>query len=459
MAVVLAVVATSRDTALGTRYTPASDTVPSSIQSQIDALLNLRAMANGTLGDPSDQEKARAIWNEIIGNRVRTKPDTYASNFTGSDRCPDPSKRRSAFALNPNTSYVYPRSMLTRGGATAGYLPGRLAPVGRVSGVWIEAVATPPSQSQVDFHIFQCTVNKSAGAVVTSETVSLPLALEDIAPPETKSDTSSHVLFVDFEDAPKGPYNESRAIRDWGNKYGELTSYIARPADSLLIREENRNRYLVKSFPQGSFNNSANREIDHKMLLDWRFDEKVAEIYFSYRTRTSSNFTPVKGGKLPGLCGGECPTGGRPSTDSELEGKRNNPVGNAIGWSGRGMWRRNGHLVQYLYYPDQVSEYGTDFRYSLNQSDVYISDGMWHTIENRIKMNDPGKSNGVFEAWYDGRKVLSLDNVRYRDSYDYGIDLLRFTTYFGGHDESWAPKQNVEIHFDDVILSRNPISH
>ena len=49
----------------------------------------------------------------------------------------------------------------------------------------------------------------------------------------------------------------------------------------------------------------------------------------------------VKGGKLPGLFGGEGNTGGGIPTGMD-------------GFSARMMWRGSGRVVQYVYYPDQV---------------------------------------------------------------------------------------------------------
>ena len=67
----------------------------------------------------------------------------------------------------------------------------------------------------------------------------------------------------------------------------------------------------------------------------------------SYDVQFEEGFDFVKGGKLPGLFGGEGNTGGGIPTGMD-------------GFSARMMWRGNGRVVQYVYYPDQPEHFGHD---------------------------------------------------------------------------------------------------
>ena len=59
----------------------------------------------------------------------------------------------------------------------------------------------------------------------------------------------------------------------------------------------------------------------------WRLElgDDYDELYLTYRVRFADEFNFVKGGKLPGLVGGEANTGGRVPTGRD-------------GWSARMMW-------------------------------------------------------------------------------------------------------------------------
>ncbi|RFA28648.1 hypothetical protein B7R25_02645 [Subtercola boreus] len=270
---------------------------------------------------------------------------------------------------------------------------------------------------------------------------------------------SKALLNVDFNRAPVGTYLQSEAKDEWKSDGGALQGFTVRPAGSLVIADDQSNRFLQKTFPAGKYN-SQDAEKDDRVLLQWSLKTPQNALYFAYRVRTSGDFDPAKGGKLPGLCGGICPIGGESTTDAPHSSSgQNDPNGTAIGWSARGMWRSNGYLVQYPYTPDQTTQYAPDLRYNLNGSDVYLNDGAWHTIESYVSMNTPGQHNGILKAWYDGQLVLDQKDVRFRDDLSYSIDTIKFTSYYGGHDSSWAPLTDSRIDYDDVVLSTDPITH
>jgi len=73
-------------------------------------------------------------------------------------------------------------------------------------------------------------------------------------------------------------------------------------------------------------------------------------------------------------------------------------------------------------------------------------------------MNTVGQNNGILEAWFDGEKVLSVNNFIYRKTDTIGINLFYFSTFFGGNDSSWAPSTDQQILFDNFAISTKPIN-
>ena len=153
----------------------------------------------------------------------------------------------------------------------------------------------------------------------------------------------------------------------------------------------------------------------------------------SYQLRFPVGFQWVKGGKLPGLCGGQCWTGS------------NNGPG---GWSARFMWRTGG-AAEVLLSDATTTGYGTDLG---RGSWSWLADGQFHTLTEQVTMNTPGQANGSITITYNGFSE-TFSGITFRATGDTDeIDSLIFTTFFGGHDSSWAPSATMDIDFADFTL-------
>ncbi|WP_458525522.1 polysaccharide lyase [Onishia taeanensis] len=140
----------------------------------------------------------------------------------------------------------------------------------------------------------------------------------------------------------------------------------------------------------------------------------------TYQVRFAPGFNFVKGGKLPGLYGGEAPSGGE-----EADGTN--------GFSMRYMWRRQGQGELYEYAVDQDEDYGK----SVGRGRWTFPTGRWVTLEQEIVLNDAGEANGLARVWVDGTPILEQHGMVYRTTRDVTIDGLMFSTFFGGHGEDW----------------------
>src|ERR1019366_926325 len=93
---------------------------------------------------------------------------------------------------------------------------------------------------------------------------------------------------------------------------------------------------LRVKYPKGTFSSGGGLQ----SLTDFsKFPLKPQEsLYLRYYVRFDPGIDFVKGGKLPGLAGGNGNTGGHKPNGSD-------------GWSARVMWRADGKIVQYVYHP------------------------------------------------------------------------------------------------------------
>jgi hypothetical protein len=155
----------------------------------------------------------------------------------------------------------------------------------------------------------------------------------------------------------------------------------------------------------------------------------------SYFVRFSENFDFVKGGKLPGLFGGAGNNGGNMPTGTD-------------GFSTRFMWRQGGDGEVYAYLPTSEDQ-GT----SIGRGSWRFHPGVWHHLEQEVRLNQPGQVNGQIRVWLDGRLVFDRQDLIFRSVQTLKIEGILFSTFFGGGDVSWATPQEVFADFADFSVS------
>ncbi len=168
----------------------------------------------------------------------------------------------------------------------------------------------------------------------------------------------------------------------------------------------------------------------------FRLPAKTQEAWMSFCLRFGYNWTAIsQSGKLPGFSGHSSPTnggqGGNPSTGSNAWSARMTfgkyepeqktiPLGNYI-------YHTGAHANSIYGDPEWWSPTGS-FRQA-----VRSTNNRWYMIKQHIKMNTPGKNDGVLEAWFEGRKVYSrtnfnfTNNEAFREVYRIWLDV-----YYGG---------------------------
>lgn len=171
--------------------------------------------------------------------------------------------------------------------------------------------------------------------------------------------------------------------------------------------------------------------------------DRIDEAFASYRLRFSENFswgTTSYGGKLPGLAGGDCCSGG-----ATCDGTN--------GFSARLMWRAGGKISLYLYHMDKPSEYGeyVELIYP-DGSPVVFERGKWYHVAERVRNNSAGDVyDGEVEIWIDGKPVLLMTGLRFTANDD-KVDCLYISTFHGGDDNTWCPTETCYSWLDDIRI-------
>lgn len=190
------------------------------------------------------------------------------------------------------------------------------------------------------------------------------------------------------------------------------------------------------------------RETDHAILeYDLRFDPD-----FDWRW----------GGKIPGLVGvraGEsiyAPTSG-------------NDDGREKGFSTRLMWHGNddngrrpfglrlppirvggNDMVTYVYarHPNQDFD-GFGWHASLGS----LERDVWCRVRYEVKLNTPGRRDGVFRVWFNGRPVFSASDWDYRAREDVRIQAILWDIHRGGGvSPGWISTRDCHIDIRNVVV-------
>lgn len=177
-----------------------------------------------------------------------------------------------------------------------------------------------------------------------------------------------------------------------------------------------------------------------------RLGSEPEEIYFRYYLRFADDWTPRRGGKLPGFGGtyGRAGWGGR-------------PVDGTDGWSARGLFegQKDGRtpIGFYCYHMDMKGRYGSNWVW--DRDDLgFLENNRWYCVEQYVKLNTPGQPDGVLRGWVDGRLAFEKTDVRFRAVDTLKIEAVWINVYLGG---TWTAERDHHLYLDEIAISKGPI--
>lgn len=235
---------------------------------------------------------------------------------------------------------------------------------------------------------------------------------------------------INFDNQTVGPYSKAALRSDWNCPKWSMGNNLLQVVGG---REAYRGKALKLQYPERAFSCK-----NSKTCVNWKpkIGGKFRQITYSYKLKLAKNFDFVLGGKLLGVGGGIANTGGHKPNGKD-------------GWSVRVMWNREGKLVQYVYHPDQPSKYGEAFEWDMSKA---LQRDKWHTLKTTVTMNTPKQRNGRIQSWLNGRLVLNKNKLRFRNTNQLLIDQFLFSSFYGGSNAKWAPRQNQVAYFDEFVL-------
>lgn len=180
-----------------------------------------------------------------------------------------------------------------------------------------------------------------------------------------------------------------------------------------------------------------------RIVNTYKLARPLDEATLVFDVKFDQDFQFRKGGKLHGLGPDNRVTGG-----SKMK---------PDGWSARAMWDEAG-LHTYVYCQDKDKKYGQGPDRKL---DFKFKKERYYSVCIYVKLNDPvNKSNGSVRIYVNGKGVAYDGKIQFRaeEGEHTKITHLLFSTFHGGDDPSWAPKDkngdytDVHAYFDNFAV-------
>jgi len=187
----------------------------------------------------------------------------------------------------------------------------------------------------------------------------------------------------------------------------------------------------------------GNQRGSERIVNTFKLDKPLDEATLVFDVKFDKDFQFRKGGKLHGLGPDNRVTGGNKMKPD--------------GWSARAMWREDG-LNTYVYCQDKDNQYGQGPDRSL---DFQFEKQRYYSVCIYVKLNDPvDQANGSVRIYVNGKGVAEDRDIQFRaeDGDHTKITHLLFSTFHGGEDPSWAPRNeegdyiDVHAYFDNFAV-------
>jgi hypothetical protein len=135
-------------------------------------------------------------------------------------------------------------------------------------------------------------------------------------------------------------------------------------------------------------------------------------------------------------------------------------VNGSDGWSARGSFHTEppeGNPLagvvpvgNYVYHADMPGQYG-DIWIWLGGYGGLLEKNRWTCLEQYVKLNAPGRKDGVLRAWVDGRLAFEKTDLRFRDVDRLRVEKAWMNVYHGG---TQPVDRDVHLYIDNVVIAR-----
>lgn len=204
---------------------------------------------------------------------------------------------------------------------------------------------------------------------------------------------------------------------------------------------------LRMAYPTGSYSRNYSGV---QFLNMWNSSMPLQSVMLSYEVALNKDFDYNPGGMLPGLYGGPvvggCQGGSAPNTtDCFTTGAKWEPSGLAEVY---GYIYRDSGICN-----DTQIDCNSDYSVSIGRGSFFLSRGQWHRITFLVQLNWPaGEPNGQIFLFFDDYLMIAQRDVLFRNTTDFNIDGLFFSTFFDAENSSHVMSNTTYSYFRNIEM-------
>jgi len=262
------------------------------------------------------------------------------------------------------------------------------------------------------------------------------------------------ILFSqDFDDTTTGTYTYARLVEDFITDSGGFFTldYEDGVTEGRVSIVDDATAYDGKSIMIKALDGVLGCS-SGAACWDCFINDDYDDLYMSFNIKMKAGIDWAYGGKLGGICGGDCAF----SPAQAAEGLK---------WSARLVWTggalsdaEKSVVRMYMYHMNMPGEYGDAHELDLIAPHTYIYAGVWHHFEMRVKHNTIGNADGLLQVWWDDVLVLDDSDWEWRSADTVHIDQVLFQYFWGGSAEYHKPSQDEFAYYDNFIISTHRVT-
>ena len=235
----------------------------------------------------------------------------------------------------------------------------------------------------------------------------------------------TEMLKFDFEGLPDSMVSEDIYMNTLG-RYKSFVGYGVFERRLGIEKEAKGNVLAVNCEP---FNSGPKAGLALITML-----EPTDEITLSYRVKFDKDFDFCKGGKLLGVSGGEKAEDGKmPEGDD--------------GWVCRFVFNEDQTASFMFFFPHEFES--TYYPLMSGGKPIQFEPGKWYNLQMSLKINTPGKGNGLITCKMNNIECLSLKDVDFKDCTGLSINQLTFGVFYNKYS---LPQKKEKLFIDDVCV-------
>jgi len=225
-------------------------------------------------------------------------------------------------------------------------------------------------------------------------------------------------------------------VRSLSPAYSEYFNRGIMPA-----MERARNPHLLSLVSPGALRAQYQMTPEGSARVLWEKSLAAANQYtLTYRVKFHEGFDFARGGKIHGVGPRAILSGCQP--------------GRTDGWSNRVNFGPGGKAYIYLYRQDRPNRCGEAF---YGAGTFRFQTNRWYTVALYTKVNSTAhSSDGEAKLYIDGKQIVHEDGIRFRGevSSRSAVNKFLFSTFHGGADSSYSPRQDGIADFDGIRVIR-----